>query len=339
MVRYLETFFRHRLLVVAPLVICLVVSLGIVAVQPRSFAATAKIWVDRPLLATSAPTNIYQTPADEQTAVLEELIKSRSFSILAAARGSLPTDLQRQQVVSAHDPVNRALALLPGQHSNGAPLTQNQLDDLVFQTISHNTTVVASGPNIVTVTFEYGNGAVAAVTAQAIIDQYVDEELLGLRAEAKAAVDFYTGQAASARTDLSAADTKVLSYLDAHPEQRLATAIPDASLTQLKLDDDQARQRYQSLQVKLDDAELQAAIVQQSTPNGFRLIDPPLAPNAPVSRLKLLLEGGGAGLGAGLMLSLLSLIGLTLMDTSMRSAQDVETSLGYRVVGVVRKIA
>jgi capsular polysaccharide biosynthesis protein len=55
--------------------------------------------------------------------------------------------------------------------------------------------------------------------------------------------------------------------------------------------------------------------------------------------LKLLLEGGGAGLGAGLLLSLLCLIGLTLMDTSIRSAQDVEPSIGYRVVGVVPKIA
>ncbi len=339
MVRYLETFYRHRLLVIGPLAICLAISLGIVVLQPRTFASTAKIWVDRPLLATSAPTNIYQTPADEQAAVLQELVKTRSFCILAADRGTLPADLQRDHLKSANDPANRALSLLPGQHSNAAPLTQDQLNDLVFQTISHGTTVVASGPNIVTVTFQYAHAGVAAVTAQAIIDQYVDEELTGLRAEAKAAVDFYTGQVAAARTDLSAADTKVLSYLDAHPEQRLPTAIPDASLTQLKLDDDQARQRYQSLQTKLDDAELQAAIVQQSTPNGFRLIDPPLSPNTPVSRLKLLLEGGGAGFGAGLMLSLLCLIGLTLLDTSIRSAQDVETSIGYRLVGVVPRIA
>ena len=339
MLRYLETFYRHPLFVVAPLAICLVISLGIVAVQPRSFASTAKLWVDRPLLATSAPTNIYQTPADEETAVLQELVKSRSFGILAANRGTLPADLQHEQLLSAHDPVNRALSLLPGQHSSGAPLTQDQLDDLVFQTISHDTTVVASGPNIVTVTFQYGNAAVAAATTQAIIDQYVDEELIGRRAEAKAAVDFYAGQVAAARVDLSAADNKVLNYLDAHPEQRLPTAIPDASVMQLKLDDDEARQRYQGLQAKLDDAQLQAAIVQQSAPNGFRLIDPPLAPNAPISRVKLLLEGGGAGLGAGLMLSVLCLIALTLMDTSIRSAQDVEASIGYRLVGVVPKIA
>jgi uncharacterized protein involved in exopolysaccharide biosynthesis len=339
MVRYLETFYRHRLLVLAPLAICLVISLGIVAVQPRSFASTAKIWVDRPLLATSAPTNIYQTPADEQTAVLQELVKTRSFCILAANRATLPADLQNEHLASAHDPVNRALALLPGKHSNAAPLTQDQLDELAFQTISHDTTVVASGPNIVTVTFQYGNAAVAAGTAQAIIDQYVDEVLTGQRAEAKAAVDFYAGQVAAARADLSAADTKVLNYLDVHPEQRLPTAIPDASVTQLKLDDDEVRQRYLSLQTKLDDAQLQAAIVQQSTLNGFRLIDPPLAPNAAVSRLKLLLEGGGVGLGAGLMLSVLCLIGLTLMDTSIRSGQDVESSIGYRLVGVVPKIA
>lgn len=338
MVRYLETFYRHRLLVIAPLAICLAISLGIVVVQPRVYAATAKIWVDRPLLTTSAPVNIYQTPADEQTAVLDELVKTRSFCILAADRGTLPADLQRDHQASSNDPINRALSVIPGQHASSSPYTQDQLDDLVFQTMSHNTTVAASGPNIVTVTFQYAHAGVAAATVQGIIDQYVDEVLIGQRAEAKAAVDFYTGQLASARTDLTAADNKVLAYLDAHPDQRLATAIPDATLSQLKLDDDQARQRYQALQTKLDDSELQAAIVQHAAPNGFRLIDAPLSPTAPVSRFKLLLEGGGAGLGAGLMLSLLCLIGLTLLDTSIRSAQDVEASIGHRLVGVVPKV-
>jgi uncharacterized protein involved in exopolysaccharide biosynthesis len=199
--------------------------------------------------------------------------------------------------------------------------------------------VVASGPNIVTVTVQYADPAVAAATAQGIIDQYVDEVLGGQRSEAKAAVDFYSGQVAGARTELSAADTKVLNYLDAHPEQRAPTAIPDVSLTQLKLDDDQARQRYQSLQTKLDDAELQSAIADQSTPNGFRLIDPPLIPQQPVSRLKLLLEGGGVGLLAGLMLSIVGLVGLTLADTSIRNAEDVELRTGLRLAGVVPRVA
>jgi uncharacterized protein involved in exopolysaccharide biosynthesis len=228
--------------------------------------------------------------------------------------------------------------LLPGQRSSSAPYSPDQLDDLVFQTISHNTTVAASGPNIVTVTFQYGQSHVAADTAQGIIDQYVDEVLKDLRAETQTAVDFYTAQLADARTELTAADNKVLAYLDAHPEQRLATAIPDATLSQLKLDDDQDRQHYQTLQANLVDAELKAAIAQQATPNGFRIIDAPLAPTSPVSRFKLLLEGGGAGVGAGLMLSLLCLIALTLLDTSIRSAQDVESSIGYRLVGVVPKV-
>lgn len=341
MLRYLETFYRHRLLVAAPLVLCLCVSLCVVALQPRSFASTAKIWVDRPLLTATVPTNIYATAADEQTAVLQELLKTRNFCVLAAARGTLPADLQKANRAASSDPVNRALSLVPGQGSRDAlkPLTQDQLDDQVFQTITLGVTVLASGPNIVTVTFQYRDPAVAAATAQGIIDQYVDEVLGGQRSEAKAAVDFYSAQVAGARVDLSAADGKVLGYLDAHPEQRLLTAIPDVSLTQLKLDDDQVRQRYQSLQTKLDDAELQSAVANQSTPNGFRLIDPPLVPQQPVSRLKLLLEGGGVGLLAGLMLSVLCLVGLTLSDTSIRSAEDVELRTGLRLAGVVPRVA
>jgi uncharacterized protein involved in exopolysaccharide biosynthesis len=334
MLRYLETLFRHRLLVTTPLVICIVLSLGVVALQPRVFASTAKIWVDRPLLTAAHPANAYLTPADEQASVLQELLKTRSFNVLAAARGSLPDDLQRANAAAAKEPINRALALVPGQRSRiNSDLSQYQLDNLVFQTISTRTSVVANGPNIVSVTVQYANPDVAAATARGIIDQYVDEVLGGQRSEAKAAVDFYSAQVASARADLSAADAK------AHPEQRMPTAIPDATLTQLKLDDEQARQRYQSLQTKRDDAQLQSAIADQSAPNGFRLIDPPLAPQTPVSRLKLLLEGGAAGLFSGLLLSLLSLVGLTLMDTSIRRAEDVELRTGLQLAGVVPRVA
>jgi uncharacterized protein involved in exopolysaccharide biosynthesis len=340
MLRYLETLFRHRLLVTTPLVICIVLSLGVVALQPRVFASTAKIWVDRPLLTAAHPANAYLTPADEQASVLQELLKTRSFNVLAAARGSLPDDLQRANAAAAKEPINRALALVPGQRSRiNSDLSQYQLDNLVFQTISTRTSVVANGPNIVSVTVQYANPDVAAATARGIIDQYVDEVLGGQRSEAKAAVDFYSAQVASARADLNAADAKVLAYLNAHPEQRMPTAIPDATLTQLKLDDEQARQRYQSLQTKRDDAQLQSAIADQSAPNGFRLIDPPLAPQTPVSRLKLLLEGGAAGLFSGLLLSLLSLVGLTLMDTSIRRAEDVELRTGLQLAGVVPRVA
>lgn len=340
MLRYLETFFRHRALVTAPLLLCTVLSLGVVAVQPRVFASTAKIWVDRPLLAAVPPSNAYLTPADEQMSVLQELLKTRSFSILASARGSLPDDLRRANAAASHEPVNRALALLPGQKSRTNPdLSQDRLDTLVFQTISTGTTVVANGPNIVSVTFQYANPDVAAATARGIIDQYVDEVLGGQRSEAKAAVDFYSAQVNGARADLSLADGKVLAYLDAHPEQRLPTAVPDASLARLKLDDDQARQRYESLQTKLDEAKLQGAIAEQSTPNGFRLIDSPLVPQAPVSRLKQLIAAGGAGVFSGLVLSVLCLIGLTLMDTSIRRAEDVELRTGLPLAGVVPRVA
>jgi uncharacterized protein involved in exopolysaccharide biosynthesis len=340
MLRYLGTFFRHRLLVITPLVICVVLSLGVVAVQPRVFASTAKIWVDRPLLTAAHSSNAYLTPADEQTSVLQELLKTRSFCILAAARGSLPGDLQKANAAAAREPINRALALLPGPRSRmGSELSQDQLDNLVFQNLSTRTTVIANGPHIVSVTFQYANPEVAAATARGIIDQYVDEVLGGQRSEAKAAVDFYSAQVASARADLSVADGKVLAYLNAHPEQRAPTAIPDANLMQLKLDDDQARQRYQSLQTKRDDAQLQSAIAQQSTTNGFRLIDPPLVPQAPVSRLKLMLEGGAAGVFSGLLLSLLCLVGLTLMDTSIREADDVELRTGLRLAGIVPRVA
>jgi capsular polysaccharide biosynthesis protein len=55
--------------------------------------------------------------------------------------------------------------------------------------------------------------------------------------------------------------------------------------------------------------------------------------------LKLLLEGGGVGLLAGLMLSIVGLVGLTLADTSIRGPEDIELRTGLRLAGVVPRVA
>ncbi len=66
MKRYLRTFRRHKLLVLAPLVLALVVGLGYEFASPRHFQAQATLWADTPVpdsstvLSTSPPS---QSPA------------------------------------------------------------------------------------------------------------------------------------------------------------------------------------------------------------------------------------------------------------------------------------
>ena len=47
--RYLQAFFRHPILLSAPIIIALVVGIGYEAKQPRKWVAWATVWCDSPV--------------------------------------------------------------------------------------------------------------------------------------------------------------------------------------------------------------------------------------------------------------------------------------------------
>jgi uncharacterized protein involved in exopolysaccharide biosynthesis len=339
MIRYLETFYRHRLILAAPVALAFLISITVVYVQPRAYDATAKLWVDRDLLGNTAVDTSYSAPADTQVAVLQELLKTRSFAVKVAARGPLVATLLSRRADAAKDPVSQVSDRIQGKSSSSSPLSREAQDDLVFNTIAAAAKADSNGPNIVTVTYRDADPDIAAAVAQGIVDQFIAELLSNQREQASAAATFYTGQAKTAQVDLSAKDAAVYNYLSAHPEQQLATAVPDLTLGQLRRDDDLARTRYEGLLTKLDSANLQVEVANASAPSGLRVIDAALSPRHPVSRTTQLIEAGGAGFISGLGLMLLCLIVLTLADTSLRYPDEVEIMTGLTVAGDIPRAA
>ncbi len=340
MLRYLETFYRYRVLIVAPLVISMIVGGTIVMLQPRTYEASTKLWVDTTFLGQRTSDNAYITPAQAQSEVLLELLKTRSFAIKAGQRFALADEVVDEDMHAPPDLGARANALLKGHLHPRPPSapTQRQVDDQSVTLISQHTKVTVSGPNVITIIFNHADRGLAARAVQAITDQFLAEVLSGQKAQANAATTFYGGQVKGAQAALAAADAKVYDYLSSHPEQRAANAVPEVALTALRRDDDDARQRYDALLTKLDDAQLQAAIAAQATPNGYRIIDNAQVPSSPVSALKLYLASIGATLVAGLLLTLLALLALAASDTSLRRADEVEKWLGLPLAGVVPQL-
>jgi uncharacterized protein involved in exopolysaccharide biosynthesis len=339
MIRYLETFYRHRLVLVAPVALVLLISVSVIYFQPRAYDATAKLWVDKDLLGTTAVDTSFSSPADTQVAVLQELLKTRSFAVNVAARGPLLATLLSRRAAAAQDPVAQFSNAVQGKSTSTSPLTTEQQTDLIYTTIAAAAKADSSGPNIITITYRDADPDIAAAVAQGIADQFIAERLSNQRVQATAAADFYGGQAKTAQVDLSAKDAAVYNYLSAHPEQQLPTAIPDLTLSQLRRDDDLARTRYETMLGKLDTASLQAQIANDPSPSGLHVIDAAVSPRRPVSRTTQLLEAGGAGFISGLGLMLLCLIVLTLADTSLRHPAEVEVMTGLTVAGDIPQAA
>jgi polysaccharide biosynthesis transport protein len=334
MLRYLETFFRHRLLLISPTVVLVALAIGWVAFQPPTYDATVRLWVQRQQLVVNPNTNPYVTPAQEQAAVITELLGTRYFCAKVGARSGLDQFLADPHGVRPSLP-QQLLARL-GLASDTAPsLSGHALDDAVYDQIS-KAVVLDAGPQIVTITFRGTEPVEAAKVAQAIADQFVEESLSSQRTQVSAEVDFYTGQVKDAQAQLVAADAALDEYLNAHSDQRTAV-LPDARLTQLKRTDDDARQRVSALQSKLDEASLDMAALGRKDTSGIRVLDQ-AAPPAQNSIKRLLLEAGAVSLLLGLLVMAVGIMVLTLLDSTFRQPEEVEQFLDLRPVGSVPQL-
>ena len=256
MLRYLETFYRHRLLLMAPTAVVLLLVGGWVLVQPPAFQATVRLWVERQTLVNNPNDNQYLTPAQQQSGVLTELLNTKYFCRKVGTRSPLQESLATSG--AGGDGLTQRLLAKVGGGSSGR-LTGRALDDAVYQAVSTQTLVAPTGAETISITYRAGSPELSAEVTQAIVDQFIDETLSTQRTQADAAEQFYSSQVKQTQTEVSAAQSQIDAYLTSHPEQRSASATPDASLSQLRKNQDSVQQRLNDLQSKLDQARVSKA--------------------------------------------------------------------------------
>jgi uncharacterized protein involved in exopolysaccharide biosynthesis len=324
-IRYLETFFRHRLLVLMPLLLAGAMSIGISLAQPRSFESSARIW----FYGSSLSPNAAQpgvSVADRQAAVFIELLGSQAFDLKVGQRGPLTA-----YVAATNGPeslVSRILARLGLSSLAGQPPS---VDDQVSTILRKRVTVVSSGPEVVAISLRAADPEVARGTVQALVDQFSDEVLANRKTEAQTVVDFFDQQVKDQAAAVASAGADLSKYAAAHPR----AAGTDVTLIALQHTADTAKQRYDESLLQLGQAKLDLAAQSQAGGSGFRVIDPPTAPSQPLSRLSDLLRAVMGGLLAGLLVAACGLIALTAADSSVRRAAEIRQALGLRVVGEI----
>lgn len=337
LVRYLETYYRHRLLLMTPVALVVLLAVGWVLFQPPTYDSTVRLWVERQTLVANPNDNPYISPAQAYSAVLAELLSTKYFCLKVGKRSPLVGSLASSG--APRPGLGQQTLAKVGLRSSGGHLSGRALDDAVYVTISQQTVVYPLGPEIVTITFHGSDPELSAQVAQAIADQFVDEILASQRLQADAAVDFYDSQVKQAQAVLAAADTEVDQHLRAHPEQRGANAVPDAKLTQLKRDDDAARQRSAELQSKLDQAKINRSGLTQPSLSGVRVLDRAEVPTRASSIRKLALQAGAVALGLAVLIMVAGVLALTVADSTLRRPDEVEQVLALRPIGTVPRLS
>src|SRR3954453_6707040 len=84
--RYIETFFRHKLLLCMPIVLTLLVSIGYVATQPSKYTSGMTVWFATQLPGPSSIDNnnfSALAPAAQAQTLLGQLLQTRDFLLKA----------------------------------------------------------------------------------------------------------------------------------------------------------------------------------------------------------------------------------------------------------------
>jgi uncharacterized protein involved in exopolysaccharide biosynthesis len=308
MKRYARTFRRHRLLVIAPLVLALIVGLGYELKSPRHYTAQGTLWADAPVpdgttvFSTNPPS---QSPASQGVSVLSELLGTDQFLKALAPRSPWAAYLH--------------------QHPEAI--------DTVFSSLQKNTTVSVVGPQVIGVTYQSSDPTTTAPMAKAIMNTYVAQLLSLQRTRAQQQITYDNQALQTASSALNDAQKQLTAYLVAHPQAAGATV--DPTVTQLSGNVATAQQAYGAAVGNLNAS--QQGLSSASDSSQLHVIDTPAAAFVQ-GRKKKLVYGGIGGLFAGGVISILLLSWLVSKETAPWDAEDVEDELGLTVVGSVEEL-
>lgn len=309
--RYIETLFRNRWRVLVPALCLLASGMGLGLLLPQRPEATATIWTEAATyLDVPTAQNQYLSPAEAERRRFSELVRTHAFATTVVERlphAQTASDRERQAFIKR---------------------VQNDLQ------------VLNTGDNTMEVRFRYTDATIALAVVDQSIAEYtrVTNETAALQADE--AIRFYREQVRMYEDEILPRSALALAaYLEETPQARQAGAdgVPiDPHYALLEQQARADRAMYQDYQQRLNRVETQSQAVSTSQPVAFRVIDPPHVPvNSGASNLKLwlLFAGLGAGLSGGYMLVFVGLA--TTLDSSLRTAADVQRVLDLPTLVVV----
>ena len=321
--RFFEAFFRHKLLLVTPpILIPLIVGPIALVLAPIYFVTWAGIWVERPTYLTyNDDWNRYNTPAQNQTTRLNELLRTRTFLMDIARRTSL------------------------------APLVgSTRGEEQIAEAIGKGLTIAPNGNNLVLVRFRADTPQVSFEVVNAVIENFKEKAATDRANQAGLAISFYESRQQAAQEQFKQARDALRRYVAANP--RLSSIDPsqgasataaarlglppaaiDPQLAELLRQLEVAEEDLNGTRKSLDQARLDASASLEGQDLGFQVIDAPQMPEAPTRERRRMLIYPVAGLLVGLGLSGILLVLLVAGDRSAHSEGELTGAL--RVVGTV----
>lgn len=313
--RTLEAIFRRPVQLLLLVLLLPMMGLAIAYfVIPRTYQSTATVWaLQRYVIigATGIESNLQATPAETQAAALSELLQTHVFTIAVANGIGLASTLNLSSSVLS-DP--------------------QQLQDALYQEISHNVQVTALGNNLFEVNYTNRNPQIAQQIVAAVIQNFGFQSMGFTVVEGQRLLENYQAQLASAQTDTDAAVKVEQQYILAHPGEAQNQLINDPQYALLDAKRLQAQSTLQNIQNSIATLNEAISVQGQSAASLFQVLDDPQVPSRSVSRVKQYLIAGGLGIGIALLACILYILILVRRDHSIYTSQDLRQVTAFPLV-------
>ncbi len=309
--KLLEALFRHKFLILLPVLLTPLVASAYVVATSSRYEARASVWVERATyIAAIDELERFSSAAQTQASRLTELLRTRAFMTDVALRTSL------------------------------APLTDSEEGlDRLQQLLSNDLEVATQGSHLVIIRFRADDPDLSYSVVAAIADAFKEKARADRLAQAELAISFYEQRMKEVEPKLVATQNALRNFIATNPtarggDLRPSSGLLELELSQLKSAADRAQADVDRARSSLEQARLDSAASLKGQELGFQVIDPPTLPasvSRPPLRKMLTLPAAALLLGSGVGAGILAVF--VAADRSVRSAADLPA--GTRLLGTV----
>lgn len=314
LLRFLESYFRHRFLHLVPIAMMAVAAGVFLAISPLSYSTSGKLYVERgsllaSLTATSQDGSWWLTAAQLTTNEINELLGTQAFVRSVVQKTRLEAEL------------------------SGGP---DQIEQ-VFATVRRSIWLMPRGDKLLEIGANTEDPDLARELVTGLMDAYIQWKLNTDYQESVAAQAFFNTLIPSYQENLDKARADLVAFLNNYPEpvrgdRPADEAIELDRLTQIV---SQAEERLNSALANEENARLSLAKSESVTRQTYLLIDQAELPRGPTVSLRRQVLDAAIFVGVGVVLSIFGVVASALLDRSIRFPIDARQWLSLATLAAL----
>jgi capsular polysaccharide biosynthesis protein len=314
LLRFLESYFRHRWLFLLPMVIATAAGVLFTLSAAPSYVARGRLYVEKESLLASLTSTTndgawWVTPAQATVNELSELVASQAFVRSVIEKTPLEEEMSANEVA------------------------MNQ----IFTFYRESVYFIASGDKMVEIGATTDDPALAQQFVVATMDAYVQWKLNADYQESVTAQNFFAELLQPYKDDVEAARSELVAYLRAFPEPVRGDRPADEQLEveRLRANLLRAEERLIAAQNNEENARFSQVTSESVTRQTYLVIDQPQVPATPEGSLRGLVQDLAIFAIAGVVLTVSGISAGALLDRSLRFPIDVRYGLSLPVLAMV----